>query len=190
MYKIYTLSHSHNASTIPFSPFHNHHLTTTAIISQPFPYPNNHHLTTTLTTTTLPQPPYPFTTNIITLGDIIRIGNFESRDYIIGLRSEEQALNCPKHFTIRPNFSMANEDDYTAPTMENFPYNAYALDSGYTNTPASIGNTTYQHMTHPINITCQRILSTLPINSHAINTLNQHTLSTHGPINPSYQCSL
>ena len=57
--------------------------------------------------------------DVLKPGDIVRIGNFESRDYIIGLRSEEQAQNCPKHFTIRPNFSMANEDDYTGIVLLN-----------------------------------------------------------------------
>ena len=40
----------------------------------------------------------------------------------------QAAKECPKHWTIRPKFSMAEEEEYTIPTMENFPYNAYALD--------------------------------------------------------------
>ena len=70
--------------------------------------------------------------------------------------------------------------------MENFPYNAYALDSGYTNTPASIGNTSYQHILsmRRINAPYQRTLS-----KHYINTPYQHTLSTH-PINAPYQRTL
>ena len=74
-------------------------------------------------------------------GDIVRIGDVEGRDYIIGLRSTEMKKLNPRYYPLKPFFSMESESATVNPKMGNFSYTDYISDSGLLKTPTQLGIT-------------------------------------------------
>eukprot|EP00596_Hydrurales_sp_CCMP1899_P002356 CAMPEP_0119054874 /NCGR_PEP_ID=MMETSP1177-20130426/75366_1 /TAXON_ID=2985 /ORGANISM="Ochromonas sp, Strain CCMP1899" /LENGTH=266 /DNA_ID=CAMNT_0007035271 /DNA_START=703 /DNA_END=1504 /DNA_ORIENTATION=+ len=72
-------------------------------------------------------------------GDIVRIGDAESRDYIIGYRSEELKAMHPRYFPLKPKYSLSSEEDSIQTYRGNFSYDSHVLESGLLKKPKDLG---------------------------------------------------
>lgn len=57
-------------------------------------------------------------------GDVIRIGNVESRDYIIAPMREQDIADNPKTLKLQPSYNLLEEAEFSFPTRGNFSFPA------------------------------------------------------------------
>ena len=60
--------------------------------------------------------------DLLVAGDIIRIGNVLSRDYIVAAMSKLEMNNYPKTIKIEPSYDLLEEPDFNIPSTGNFIY--------------------------------------------------------------------
>ena len=64
--------------------------------------------------------------DIVTAGDVVRIGHPQSRDYIVGVRGRTVANQFPKQLRIDPAYDLLREPDFDTPIVGLYPYPAKA----------------------------------------------------------------